>query len=61
MIKVFLVEDEFVGHVHDEIIIECSENTTVEEICNQMEKTPPWIPGLLLRADGYETMFYKKD
>lgn len=50
-----------VGHVHDEIIIECSENTTVEEICNQMEKTPPWIPGLLLRADGYETMFYKKD
>lgn len=50
-----------VGHVHDEIIIECSENTTVEEICNQMEKTPPWLPGLLLRAEGYETMFYKKD
>ena len=50
-----------VGHVHDEIIIECSENTTVEEICNQMGKTPPWIPRLLLRADGYETMFYKKD
>ena len=50
-----------VGHVHDEIIIECSENTTVEEICNQMGKTPPWLPGLLLRADGYETMFYKKD
>ena len=40
-----------VGHVHDEIIIECSENTTVEEICNQMGKTPLWIPGLLLRAD----------
>ena len=50
-----------VGHVHDEIIIECSENTTVEEICNQMEKTPPWLPGLLLQADGYETKFYKKD
>ena len=50
-----------VGHVHDEIIIECSENTTVEEICNQMGKTPLWIPGLLLRADGYETKFYKKD
>ncbi|HCI59342.1 MAG TPA: hypothetical protein DE313_00835 [Ruminococcus sp.] len=50
-----------VGHVHDEIIIECSENTTVEEICNQMGKTPPWLPGLLLQADGYETMFYKKD
>ena len=50
-----------VGHVHDEIIIECSENTTVEEICNQMGKIPPWLPGLLLRADGYETKFYKKD
>lgn len=50
-----------VGHVHDEIIIECSENTTVEEICNQMGKTPPWLPGLLLQADGYETKFYKKD
>lgn len=50
-----------VGHVHDEIIIECSENTTVEEICNQMGKTPPWLTGLLLRADGYETKFYKKD
>ncbi len=50
-----------VGHVHDEIIIECSDNTTVEEICNQMGKTPPWLPGLLLRADGYETKFYKKD
>jgi len=26
-----------------------------------MGRTPPWISGLNLRADGYETMFYKKD
>lgn len=49
------------GHVHDEIIIECSKNVSVAAICEQMSKTPPWISGLLLRADGYETEFYKKD
>jgi len=26
-----------------------------------MGETPPWIKGLLLRADGYECEFYKKD
>ena len=50
-----------VGHVHDEIIIEAPTNASLDSICEQMGRTPPWIPGLLLRADGYETMFYKKD
>lgn len=50
-----------VGHVHDEIIIESPMDVSLESICEQMGRTPPWIPGLLLRADGYETMFYKKD
>lgn len=49
------------GHVHDELIIECSMGASVDAICEQMGRTPPWINGLLLRADGYETMFYKKD
>ena len=49
------------GHVHDELIIECSKNVSVDAICEQMGRTPPWIPGLLLRADGYECEFYKKD
>lgn len=49
------------GHVHDEIIIECSKDVSVVAICEQMGRTPPWISGLLLRADGYETNFYKKD
>ncbi len=49
------------GHVHDELIIECSQDTDYTEICKQMSRTPPWIPGLLLRADGYETPYYKKD
>lgn len=49
------------GHIHDEVIIECSKSVSVTEICELMSRTPPWIDGLLLRADGYETEFYKKD
>ena len=50
-----------VGHVHDELIIECSMSVSLDAVCEQMGRTPPWIEGLNLRADGYETMFYKKD
>lgn len=50
-----------VGHVHDELIIECSMDLSLDAVCEQMGRTPPWIEGLNLRADGYETMFYKKD
>ncbi|MDD7253420.1 MAG: hypothetical protein PUI44_05930, partial [Firmicutes bacterium] len=49
------------AHVHDELIIECSMNVDLSVICEQMGRTPPWADGLVLRADGYETMFYKKD
>lgn len=49
-----------VGHVHDEVIVECDNETTVEQICSLMEKTPEWADGLLLRADGYECKFYMK-
>lgn len=73
-----------VGHVHDELIIECSLSPLVggvlaadfvataptscrrrdvsrNAICEQMSRTPSWAEGLLLRADGYECEFYKKD
>ena len=49
------------GHVHDELIIECSMAVSLDAVCEQMGRTPPWIDGLLLRADGYECSFYKKD
>lgn len=49
-----------VGHVHDELIIECSEKLSLEKICEQMGRTPKWITGLPLRADGYECGFYQK-
>lgn len=50
-----------VAHIHDEIIIEADRRMSVDAVCEQMGRTPPWAKGLLLRADGYETMFYKKD
>ena len=56
-----LSDQQICGHVHDELIIECSKNASLETICEQMGRTPPWANGLVLRADGYETYFYKKD
>lgn len=50
-----------VGHVHDELIIECDKDVSADAVCEQMGRTPPWAEGLLLRADGYECDFYKKD
>ena len=49
-----------VGHVHDELIIEASKNVSLQAICKQMGRTPPWLPGAILRADGYECGFYQK-
>ena len=50
-----------VAHVHDELIIECDRRVSLDAICEQMGRTPPWADGLILRADGYECDFYKKD
>lgn len=50
-----------VAHVHDELIIEADPRMSLEAVCEQMGRTPPWAPGLQLRADGYATDFYKKD
>ena len=50
-----------VAHVHDELIIECDKRVSKDAICEQMGRVPPWAKGLLLRADGYECEFYKKD
>lgn len=48
------------GHVHDELIIECDPSVSLEAVCEQMGRTPPWLPGIELRADGHECAFYQK-
>jgi DNA polymerase len=50
-----------VMHIHDEVVIEADPRMSLQAICEQMGRTPSWAKGLLLRADGYETNFYKKD
>ncbi|WP_440242329.1 DNA polymerase [Dialister succinatiphilus] len=49
------------GHVHDELIIECPVDTPVSEITEAMAEMPDWMPGLVMRADGYEAGYYKKE
>lgn len=50
-----------VGHIHDEMIIEADRRMSLPVVCEQMARTPAWAKGLILRADGYECEFYKKD
>ena len=52
---------DIVAHVHDEIILEADPRVSLDAVCEQMGRTPPWAKGLVLRADGYECAFYKKD
>lgn len=49
-----------VAHVHDEVIVECPEDVSVDSICQLMSKTPDWAEGLTLKAEGYEGKFYQK-
>lgn len=52
---------EIVFHVHDEVIIDAPANVTVEEVCDLMSEPIPWADGLILRAAGFESAYYKKD
>ena len=56
-----LSDYNIVAHVHDEIIIEADKRMSLDVVCEHMGRTPPWASGLILRADGYECEFYKKD
>ena len=56
------LSDRFIcGHIHDELIIEAPADADLETVCEQMGRVPPWLPGAVLRADGYETEWYRKD
>ncbi|WP_332058356.1 DNA polymerase [Streptococcus canis] len=52
---------QIVGHVHDEVIIECNIEQSLDEIESLMGIAPDWMSDINLRADGYECIFYKKD
>ena len=48
-----------VAHVHDELIIEAPMDASLDEVCDLMGQAPAWLPGIELRADGYECPFYQ--
>lgn len=49
-------------HVHDEVIIDCPIGvSSAEEISAIMGEPIEWAKGLVLKAEAYETPFYKKD
>ena len=56
-----LRDERICMHIHDELVLECKEGTSLEEICLRMGKTPDWADGLILRADGYTCESYRKD
>lgn len=49
-------------HVHDEVVLDVPEAVAdLDLVCKIMGQPIPWAPGLLLKADGFVTKFYKKD
>ena len=56
-----LKEFNIVGHVHDEVIIECPMEQKIDEIASLMGIAPDWMSDINLHADGYECLFYQKD
>lgn len=52
---------KIVMHIHDEVVLEAPMDVTVKEVCDLMGEELRWAKGLILRADGFETEYYKKD
>lgn len=50
-----------VFHVHDECVVEAPIGSRWEDVAEVMGQPIDWAQGLLLRGDGYETQFYRKD
>lgn len=62
LLKVDAVGYNIVMHVHDEIV--CDQpvgNGSLEKICAMMGEPVSWAPTLPLKAEGFETLYYKKD
>ena len=50
-----------VMHVHDEIVLEVEDKiSSIEEVCEIMCKENKYLKGLKLKADGFESKYYKK-
>lgn len=62
MIRIHEAGYKIVLHVHDEIVSEMPVGTGSIEQVNKIMGTPiPWAKGLPLKAESFETLYYKKD
>jgi DNA polymerase len=62
MLRVDAAGYAMVMHVHDEMVIDCPNSFgSLDHVISIMAESIDWAPGLLLRGDGYETNYYKKD
>ncbi|MDO5715742.1 MAG: DNA polymerase [Tissierellia bacterium] len=50
-----------VMHIHDEIVMDCQDNISVNDVCEIMGEPIDWAPGLILKAAGFESEYYMKD
>ncbi|WP_312647543.1 DNA polymerase [Aminipila sp.] len=49
-----------VFHIHDEVI--CDDlDADIDNMCTIMGEPIPWAPGLILKAEGFTTNYYKKE
>lgn len=60
-IKKTYPDADILMHVHDEIILDSPENIAVDAVCELMGEDISWAPGLILRAAGFESKYYRKD
>lgn len=51
---------DIVMHVHDEIVLEVDKSVSVDKICEIMCMENKYLKGLNLKADGFESKYYKK-
>lgn len=62
MVKVEKANYHIVMHVHDEVILDTPKDKgSLKEVNAIFGEPIDWAPGLPLKADGYETDYYKKD
>ncbi len=62
MIRLYEVGYKIAMHVHDEVVLEVPDGFgSLEEVNEIMGRPIPWAKGLPLKAESYETPYYKKD
>jgi DNA polymerase len=53
---------KIVMHVHDEVVLEVPSGwSSAEQVAEIMGRDIEWASGLPLRADAFETDYYRKD